>query len=113
MIQTVRSIVSSSVIIVGILTAAAARAQPAPIFDGAPPASWIAPPGVAGDSFTVFHARRTFELTTVPARFVVHASADNRYRLYVNGVEVSSGPQRSDVTHWRYETVDIASHLRA
>jgi hypothetical protein len=87
-------------------------AQETRVFDGAPPANWIAPPGVPGDSFTVFHARRTFDLTTVPARFVVHVSADNRYRLYVNGLQVSSGPQRSDVTHWRYETLDLAPHLR-
>ncbi|PYO08340.1 MAG: alpha-L-rhamnosidase [Gemmatimonadetes bacterium] len=64
-----------------------------------------------GDSFTVFHARRTFDLPSVPARFVVHVSADNRYRLYVNGLPISSGPQRSDVTHWRYETLDLAPHL--
>jgi alpha-L-rhamnosidase len=44
---------------------------------------------------------------------VVHVSADNRYRLYVNGVPVASGPQRSDVAHWRYETVDIAPNLHA
>lgn len=94
-------------------------AQEPRVFQNAPPASWIAPPGVPGDSFTVFHARRTFELKAVPARFVVHVSADNRYRLYVNGddvaylkASVSSGPQRSDVTHWRYETVDLAPHLR-
>ena len=89
-----------------------AHAQDATIFANAQPARWIAPAQVPGDSFTVFHARRTFELTAVPARFVVHVSADNRYRLYVNGVQVSSGPQRSDVEHWRYETLDIASHLR-
>ena len=40
-------------------------------------------------------------------------SADNLYRLYVNGTQVSSGPQRSDVAHWRYETIDLAPHLRA
>ena len=40
-------------------------------------------------------------------------SADNRYRLFVNGEQVSSGPQRSDLMHWRYETVDLAPHLRA
>ena len=39
-------------------------------------------------------------------------SADNRYRLFVNGEQVSSGPQRSDLMHWRYETVDLAPHLR-
>ena len=48
-----------------------------------------------------------------PEQFVVHVSADNRYRLYVNGEQVSSGPQRSDVMHWRYETVDLAPKLRA
>ncbi|HEX9107310.1 MAG TPA: alpha-L-rhamnosidase N-terminal domain-containing protein, partial [Longimicrobiales bacterium] len=83
------------------------------VFSGAAPASWVAPPGVPGDSFAVFHARRVLELTQPPARFVVHVSADNRYRLYVNGQQVSSGPQRSDVTHWRYETVDLAPALRA
>ena len=96
-----------------------ADAQAPKVFNGAPPASWIAPAGVPGDTFTVFHARRTFELAAVPARFVVHVSADNRYRLYVNGQEVANlyqrvsfGPQRSDVNHWRYETVDLAPHLR-
>ena len=82
-------------------------------FHGAARASWIAPPGVPPDSFVVFHARRAFELAARPATFVVHVSADNRYRLYVNGVSVSAGPQRSDVAHWRYESVDIAPQLRA
>jgi hypothetical protein len=86
--------------------------QAGSVFGGAPGASWIAPP-VRGDSFTVFHARRTLDLTERPAHFVVHVSADNRYRLYVNGQQVSSGPQRSDVTHWRYETVDLAPSMRA
>src|SRR6476646_1283721 len=90
-----------------------ASGQRSTLFHGAPAASWIAPPNVHGDSFVVFHARRSFDLTTAPPRFVVHLSADNRYRLYVNGELVSSGPQRSDVAHWRYETVDLATRLRA
>ena len=108
-----------SVLKVGVLalfflaSAGAADAQQPRVFESAPAASWIAPPGAAGDSFTVFHARRTLDIPSVPARFVVHVSADNRYRLYVNGVQVSSGPQRSDVTHWRYETVDLAPQLHA
>ncbi|MGH7635217.1 MAG: alpha-L-rhamnosidase N-terminal domain-containing protein, partial [Gemmatimonadaceae bacterium] len=92
---------------------AAIAAQEPRVFDGAQRASWIAPSGVPGDSFTVFHARRTFDLTALPARFVVHVSADKRYRLYVNGVQVASGPQRSDVAHWRYETLDLAPNLHA
>ncbi|HET8654425.1 MAG TPA: alpha-L-rhamnosidase C-terminal domain-containing protein [Longimicrobiaceae bacterium] len=92
--------------------AGAQRAGPR-VFHDAPSADWIAPPGVPGDSFTVFHARRTIDLPERPAHFVVHVSADNRYRLFVNGEQVSSGPQRSDVAHWRYETVDLAPWLRA
>ncbi len=65
------------------------------------------------DSFVVFHARRVVELTARPAHFIVHVSADNRYRLFVNGESVASGPQRSDVDHWRYETVDLAPQLKA
>jgi hypothetical protein len=95
-----------------VLVPAVARAQ-ARVFSGALPASWIAPAAIPGDSSIVFHARRTFDLPAKPDRFVVHVSADNRYRLYVNGEEVASGPQRSDVMHWRYETVDLAPKLRA
>ncbi|MEO8560787.1 MAG: alpha-L-rhamnosidase C-terminal domain-containing protein [bacterium] len=89
------------------------HAQSATVFNRAPAAVWIAPPGLAPDSFAVFHARRTLDLPARPEHFVVHVSADNRYRLYVNGTQVSSGPQRSDLLHWRYETVDIAPQLRA
>ena len=90
------------------------RPGPAPrVFDGAPAAPWIFPPGAAGNEFGVFHLRRVFELNAKPSSFVVHVSADNRYRLFVNGQQVSSGPQRSDLMHWRYETVDVAPQLRA
>ena len=78
---------------------------------GGPLARWIAPASVPGDSFVVFHARRAFELSNVPAHFPVQVSADNRYRLFLNGVSISSGPQRSDVAHWRFETVDLAPGL--
>ena len=101
-----------ALVILSVLSGSIA-AQDTRVFDGAAPANWIAPPKVSGDSFTVFHARRSFLLEKAPTRFVVHVSADNRYRLYVNGVQVSSGPQRSDVTHWRYETIDLAPQLHA
>ena len=83
------------------------------VFENAPAAQWISPPDVPGGEFGVFHFRRVFDLPSPPDRFVVHVSADNRYRLFVNGEQVSSGPQRSDMMHWRYETVDLAPHLRA
>ena len=102
---------TASVLIAAVATSAPAQTDR--VFHDAPRASWIAPPNVPGDSFVVFHARRSFDLASVPSRFVVHVSADNRYTLWINGVAVSSGPQRSDVAHWRYETVDLAPHLTA
>src|SRR5690242_16670154 len=100
-------------LVLACLTAHALAAQEGVIFHDAPVASWIAPPAVPADSYVVFHARRAIELPTVPPHVVVHLSGDNRYRFYVNGTSASSGPQRSDVTHWRYETIDIAPMLHA
>ena len=83
------------------------------VFDDAPAAFWVFHPDVARDTYGVFHFRRVVTLDRVPNRFVVHVSADNRYRLFVNGQQVATGPQRSDLMHWRFETVDLAPHLRA
>ena len=98
--------------IIGGARTAAVQAPPAQVFAGAPAALWIFAPGLGGSDSGVYHFRRVFALDAKPPRFVVHVSADNRYRLFVNGDLVSSGPQRSDLMHWRYETVDLAPHLR-
>lgn len=52
----------------------------------------------------VYHFRKAFDLTKRPSHFPVKVSADNRYRLFVNGVEVSNGPARGDLMHWRYDS---------
>ena len=75
-------------------------------------ASWITHPDITGHEFGVYHFRKTLELDEKPKHLNVHVSADNRYRLYVNGVSVIAGPQRSDVMHWRYENIDLAPFLR-
>jgi len=75
------------------------------------PASWVTHPGISGHEYGVYHFRKTVELDAEPERFNVHVSADNRYRLFVNGVSVMAGPQRSDVMHWRYEEIDLAPYL--
>ncbi|HET6255432.1 MAG TPA: nucleoside hydrolase [Puia sp.] len=77
------------------------------------PASWISCPGIGARDYGVFHFRRSFTLAGRPAAFVIHVSADNRYRLWVNGHAVCSGPARGDLEHWNFETVDIAGYLRA
>jgi hypothetical protein len=96
---------------VAVRTVEGQRPEPR-VFQDAPAARWISHPTAPGEEYGVFHFRRAFQLEAAPERYVVHVSADNRYRLFVNGRQVSSGPQRSDLMHWRYETVDLAPHLR-
>ena len=73
--------------------------------------SWISHPTISGDEAGVYHFRRAFTLNAKPEQFNVQVSADNRYRLFVNGVDVAAGPQRSDLMHWRYETIDLSPYL--
>jgi alpha-L-rhamnosidase len=72
---------------------------------------WIAAPGDNGISYGVFYFRKNIDLAVKPASFIIHISADNRYKLYVNGTMVSLGPTRGDTYYWNYETVDLAPYL--
>ena len=74
-------------------------------------AQWIAVPGAPAQDYGVYHFRRTFELAAKPEHCVVYVSGDNRYQLFANGQRVAWGPARGDLTHWRYETVDLAPQL--
>jgi alpha-L-rhamnosidase len=76
-------------------------------------AHWIDVPGASPHDYGVYHFRRTFELAAKPEHFPVRVSGDNRYELFVNGKRLAFGPARGDLTHWRYETVDIAPALEA
>jgi alpha-L-rhamnosidase len=59
----------------------------------------------------VFVFRNRFTLEEVPETLLVRVSADNRYKLLVNGQLASFGPQRGDILHWFYETIDLADKL--
>jgi alpha-L-rhamnosidase len=74
-------------------------------------ANWISAPNDAGTTYGVYHFRKSINLAAKPASFIIHVSADNRYKLYVNGTLVSLGPARGDTYYWNYETVDIAPYL--
>src|SRR4051794_41187246 len=65
-------------------------------------AYWITAGDVSQKDYGVYHFRKTFSLPDKPGSFIVHVSADNRYKLYVNGVMVSLGPARADVYHWNF-----------
>jgi alpha-L-rhamnosidase len=76
-------------------------------------AQWISVPNEPNKEYGVYHFRKSLDLPTRPARFVIHVSADNRYKLYVNETLVSMGPARGDTYYWNYETIDIAPYLQA
>ncbi|MBN1478953.1 alpha-L-rhamnosidase [candidate division KSB1 bacterium] len=75
-------------------------------------AYWITHPSANTTDYSVYHFRKEIELEAIPEKFIIHVSADNRYRLYVNRRSVSIGPSRWDLAHWRFESVDIAPFLQ-
>ncbi len=75
-------------------------------------ASWITCPDVPQRDYGVYHFRKTISLDAQPGKFIVHVSADNRYRLLVNGKYVCNGPARGDLYNWYFETIDIAPYLQ-
>ena len=76
-------------------------------------AEWITYPGVSLTDYSIFHFRRIFNLRDRPDEFLIHVSGDNRYKLFVNGIEVCWGPARGDLANWRFETIDISSYLKS
>ena len=66
------------------------------------------PPG----GFSRAQFRRVVDLPDVPGRVPLRVSADSRYVLWVNGVEVGRGPIRSQPRRLRYDEYDIAPYLR-
>lgn len=76
------------------------------------PASWVTVPDAPKREYGVFHFRKEISLSSIPSSFIIHVSADNRYRLFVNGNPVCSGPASGDLYNWYYETIDIAPYLK-
>lgn len=74
-------------------------------------AQWIAPKNDSGTEYGIYYFRKNVDLKDKPTTFPIHVSADNRYKLYINGKVVSMGPARGDTYFWNYETVDIAPYL--
>jgi hypothetical protein len=77
------------------------------------PAKWITSDDAPARDEAVLYFRKSVAMASVPQHFVVRVSADNRFVLYVNGQRVGSGPARSDLSHWKYETFDVAPMLRS
>jgi len=76
-------------------------------------AKWISFPENSNSQYGVYLFRKEIVIKTKPEKFIIHISADNRYKLYINGVYVSNGPARSHLFKWNFESIDISSHLRS
>lgn len=76
-------------------------------------AAWIEVPGSDRNAYGVYYFRKDIDLTAQPKAFKIYVSADQRYKLYVNGQLASLGPARNDSKHWNYETLDIAPILKS
>ncbi|MFO7956440.1 MAG: alpha-L-rhamnosidase C-terminal domain-containing protein [Candidatus Brocadiia bacterium] len=75
-------------------------------------ASWCWSDERGGPDLTVRRFRRTFVLDSAPEEFIIHVSADSRYRLFVNGLRAGRGPLKGELEHYHYESYDIAPMLR-
>ena len=78
-------------------------------------AQWIGLNGLFdfGDYYGVYCFHKTVSLNSKPSTFYIHVSADNHYKLWINGNLVSVGPARGNQFNWSYETINIAKYLTA
>lgn len=74
--------------------------------EGSPwPAAWVSHPEWNHETAVIVFSRR-FMLDS-PATVRIHASADQRYTLFLDGRPQGRGPERSDAQNWMYETYDL------
>ena len=92
-----------------LLCAAGCLAQALPVLK----ASWIAVPGVSQQDYGVYHFRRSFDLGTKPRAL----SCMSRRTIAISCLPTETVSRRDrrarDLTHWRFETIDLAPHLKA
>ena len=74
-------------------------------------AQWITMAGAPARDEVVLHFRKVIDLPAAPQHFAVDVSADNQFVFYVNAKRVGTGPAKSDLAHWRYETYDLSPYL--
>jgi hypothetical protein len=75
-------------------------------------ARWITHPDISGYEDGVYLFRKTLDINDVTKEYIVNISADNRYKLYVNGQFVCNGPARGSLMNWYFEIIDIAPFLK-
>lgn len=76
-------------------------------------AKWIWPVSPNWDIHNGYALFRTgFTLAAVPKRAPLFITADQSYRLYVNGAFVATGPARGFQASWPYDEIDLRPYLK-
>ena len=76
----------------------------------------VSPIGAAGippkETWNRFcYLRRTVQLDAIPASVPARVTADSRFVMFVNGVEVARGPARSIPERLAWTEIDLAPYL--
>lgn len=74
------------------------------------PAKWIWAPG-RGAAFEVVQFSLRFAVKPGNGPLTFHVSADNRYKLYLDGMFLGLGPQRGDLAHWYFDSYQIPQNV--
>lgn len=70
------------------------------------PGMWIWVEG-SGSAFEVAQFSRITSMHDQDSLSKLHVSADNRYKLYLDGELIGLGPQRGDIGNWFFDTYDL------
>jgi alpha-L-rhamnosidase len=76
-------------------------------------AKWISFPDHSNSEYGVYLFRKEISMNMKPDKFIIHVSADNRFKLYVNGNYVCNGPARNYLYKWNFESIDISPYLHS
>ena len=77
--------------------------------------NWIETPEWTGEDrkkTRVVFFRKTLILDAQPAQLEVRITACSRYKLYVNGARIETGPAKGDGTRWFADTMDLSRYLQ-
>jgi len=75
-------------------------------------AAWLWPEGYSYLQNCYAQFRHDFKLNNIPNHAPFYITADQSYRLYVNGNYVCRGPARGYQNHWPYDEVDLHEYLQ-
>ena len=75
-------------------------------------ASWLWPGGQLYIYNQYASFRKDFDLEDVPVDSKIYITADQSYRLYINGKYICRGPARGYQSHWPFDEVDVSDKLK-